>query len=176
MPPVTLLAEKLCFIIVLKFAAKVRLFFDIYKKICTFDADFLGFLVNIAHITAADAFPSAVIEKRDGIAVNAVDLVAVTIHSIPVFALLDEEIAVTDHKRTFIGIALHPTPGTMVDVPIACTALQRHIAKREIVDMTSVDAAHKVSVFIGEIPGIVSSDAVIAVIEEVDLIAVKDGR
>jgi hypothetical protein len=60
----------------------------------------------------------------------------------------------------------------MVYIPIAGTALERHIAEREVIDGFAVDAAHKVSVFVGEIPGISSSDAVIAIIEEVDFLPV----
>ena len=62
----------------------------------------------------------------------------------------------------------------MIDVPITGTALEGHIAKREIIDCLSVDAVDKVSVFICQIPCVAATDAVIAAVEDVDFVSIKD--
>ena len=111
------------------------------------------FLIYIGDIRAADAFPGAIVEKRD----------------------IDQETAIPEHIGHFVGIAVHFTAGTMIDIPIAGTALQCHIAKGEIIEFFAVDAAYQFSVFVRQIPCFSSSDAVIAVIQQVDLIAVKNG-
>ena len=133
------------------------------------------FLIDITHITSADAFPSTIVQQRDVIAVNAVNLIPVAIHGIPVFSLLDKEIAIPEHKRRFVRIAVHFATGTMVYIPIAGIALQRHIAERIIIDILAVNTAYEPSVFIGEIPDLASSDAITTIIKQVDLIAVEDG-
>lgn len=62
----------------------------------------------------------------------------------------------------------------MVDVPRTGTALDRYITIREIIYFLTIDAINQISVLVGEIPSLASSYAVIAVIEEVNFIAVKD--
>ena len=42
------------------------------------------FLIYIGDIRAADAFPGAIVEKRDIIAVNAINLIAIAIYCVPV--------------------------------------------------------------------------------------------
>ena len=56
----------------------------------------------ILHITAADAFPCAVVEEEDIVAIDAGDLVAVLVHGVPIRALLDAEKAVSEHCRNFV--------------------------------------------------------------------------
>ena len=56
----------------------------------------------ICHITAADAFPFAVVEEEDIVAIDAGDLVAVLVHGIPPCALFDAEIAVSEHCRNLV--------------------------------------------------------------------------
>ena len=63
----------------------------------------------------------------------------------------------------------------MEDIPIAGTAQNRHIAERIVEKVLAVDTAYQISVFVRQIPGIASFDAVIAVVQQVDLIAIKDG-
>ena len=63
----------------------------------------------------------------------------------------------------------------MVNVPVAGRALHGHIAKRIVPDFLAVDAADEVAVFVREIPCVAPADAVIAVVEHVDFIAVEDG-
>ena len=41
-------------------------------------------LLYILHITSADAFPATVVQEEDIIAIDAGDLVAVLVHSIPI--------------------------------------------------------------------------------------------
>ena len=132
-------------------------------------------LVDIRHIGTADTFPTAVVEKRDLVAIDTVYLVTIAIYRIPVLALLDQETAVPEHQRNFVGITVHFPAGTMVDIPIAGIALERYIAKREVIDSFAVDAAHQVAVFVRQIPSIATPYAVIAVVEQVDLIAIQDG-
>ena len=129
----------------------------------------------ILHVTAADAFPCAVVEEEDIVAIDAGDLVAVLIHGIPPCALFDTEIAVSEHLRNLIGIGFYFASRTMVDVPVAGRALHGHIAKRIVPDFLAVDAADEVAVFVREVPCVAATDAVIAVVEHVDLIAVEDG-
>ena len=59
-------------------------------------------LLYILHITAADAFPCAVVEEEDIVAINAGDLVAVLVHGVPIRALLDAEKAVSEHCRILV--------------------------------------------------------------------------
>ena len=48
------------------------------------------------------------------------------------------------------------------------------IAEGIVIKILAIYTAYKISVLIGEIPCVASSDAVIAVIQEVDLIAIED--
>ena len=64
------------------------------------------FLINIGYVRATDTFPSTVVEKRDLVTINAAEFVSVTIHSVPVSALFDQEIAVPEHKRAFVRITI----------------------------------------------------------------------
>lgn len=59
-------------------------------------------LFYVGHIVAADAFPSAVVEEDDFIAIDAAKLVAVRVASVPIGALFDAEIAVSEHLRRFV--------------------------------------------------------------------------
>ena len=59
-------------------------------------------LLYILHITAADAFPRAVVKEEDIVAINAGDLVAVLVHGVPIRALLDAEKAVSEHCRILV--------------------------------------------------------------------------
>lgn len=129
----------------------------------------------IRHITAADAFPGAVVEEEDIVAIDAGDLVAVLVHGVPPFALFDAEIAVSEHLRNLRGIGFYFASRAMIDVPVAGRALNGHVSKRIIQYLLAVDAAHEVAVFVREIPCVASADAVIAVVEQIDLIAVEDG-
>ena len=131
-------------------------------------------LINIGDVRAADTFPTTVVEKRDGITIDTAEFIAITIHRVPVSALLDQEIAVSEDIGAFVRITIHFTAGTMVDIPIAGTTLNRYVAERIIIKVLAVDAAYQISVFVCEIPSIASSDTVIAVIEQVDLITIKD--
>ena len=63
----------------------------------------------------------------------------------------------------------------MEDVPVAGRALYCHIAKRIVPNLLAVDAADEVAVFVREVPCVAPANAVIAVVEHVDLIAVEDG-
>ena len=56
----------------------------------------------ILHIVAADAFPGAVVEEEDIVAIDAGDFVAVLVHCVPPFALFDTEKAVSEHCRNFV--------------------------------------------------------------------------
>ncbi len=56
----------------------------------------------VCHITAADAFPGAVVEEEDIVAIDAGDLVAVLVHGVPIRALFDTEKAVSEHQRNFV--------------------------------------------------------------------------
>ncbi len=67
-------------------------------EICVFAKESL----YICHITAADAFPCAVVEEEDIVAIDAGDLVAVLVHGVPIRALLDTEKAVSEHCRNFV--------------------------------------------------------------------------
>ena len=58
---------------------------------------------------------------------------------------------------------------------MAGRALHGHIAKRIVPDFLAVDAADEVAVFVREVPCVAATDAVIAVVEYVDFIAVEDG-
>ena len=133
-------------------------------------------LVDIAYVRATDTFPTAVVKQYNLIAINAIYLIAVSIYGIPVTALLDEETAVPEDIRRLIGITVDLTPGRMVEIPIAGAALNRYISPRIVVDIVAVDAADEISVFIGEIPCVAAFDAVISIVQQVDLIAVEDGR
>ena len=62
----------------------------------------------------------------------------------------------------------------MVNVPIAGRSLNGHIAKREVQYLLAVNAADEVAVFVCEVPCVAPADAVIAVVEQVDLVAVKN--
>jgi len=139
---------------------------------------FVGFLfiilINIAYVRSADAFPSAVVQKRDFVAIDTIDFIAIRVHCVPIFALFDKEIAIPEHIGTFSGITLNLTAGTMVDIPVTGTALEGHIAKGEIIDVFSVYIAYEISVFVGEMPSISSSNAVITIVQQVDLVAVED--
>ena len=101
-------------------------------------------------------FPTAVVEEDDLIAIDTAEFIAITIHRVPVSALLDQETAVPIDIGAFLGIAVHLATGTMVDVPIAGIALDSHVAEGIIIKILAVDAVHKVSVFIGEIPSVAS--------------------
>ena len=133
------------------------------------------YLIDIGDVRTADTFPTTVVEKRDGITIDTAEFIAITIHRVPVSALFDQEIAVSEDIGAFVRITIHFTAGTMVDIPIAGTALNRYVAERIIIKILAVDAAYQISVFVCEIPGIASSDTVVAVIEEVYFVAVKDG-
>ena len=63
----------------------------------------------------------------------------------------------------------------MVDIPITGRTLDGYVSERVIQNLLAIDAAHEVAVFVREIPRVAASDAVKAVVEEVDLIAVEDG-
>ena len=128
----------------------------------------------ILHIAAADAFPATVVEEEDIVAIDAGDLVAVLAHGVPPFALFDTEKAVSEHLRNLIGIGFYFASRTMVDVPVASRTLNGHVSKRIIQYLLAVDAADEVAVFIREIPCVAPADAVIAVVEDVDLVAVKN--
>ena len=140
---------------------------------------FVGFLfiilINIAYVRSSDAFPSAVVEERDFIAIDTIEFIAIRVHCVPIFALFDKEIAIPKHIGTFFGITLNLTAGTMVDIPVTGTALEGHIAKWEIINLFSIYSIHQIAVFISEIPGCASFDAVITVVQQVDLVAVEDG-
>ena len=56
----------------------------------------------ILHIAAADAFPCAIVEEEDIVAIDTGDLVAVLVHGIPPCALFDTEIAVSEHCRKLV--------------------------------------------------------------------------
>jgi hypothetical protein len=90
--------------------------------------------------------------------------------------LFDKETAVPEDIRRLIGITVDLTPGRMVEIPIAGAALNRYISPRIVVDIVAVDATDEISVFIGEIPCVAAFDAVISIVQQVDLIAVEDGR
>ncbi len=64
------------------------------EEICDFAEESL----YILHIVAAGAFPCAVVEEEDIVAIDARDLVAVLVHGVPPFALFDTEIAVSKQK------------------------------------------------------------------------------
>lgn len=140
---------------------------------------FVGFLfiilINIAYVRSSDAFPSAVVQKRDFVAIDTIEFIAIRVHCVPIFALFYKEIAIPEHIGTFFGITLNLTAGTMVDIPVTGTALEGHITKWEIIDLFSIYSIHQIAVFISEIPGCASFDAVITVVQQVDLIAVEDG-
>jgi hypothetical protein len=110
------------------------------------------------------------------VSINTVDLISIAIYGVPVSSLFDQEATIPEDIRGFIRIAVHLTAGTMEDIPITGTALNRHIAERIVEKVLAVDTAYQISVFVCQIPGIASSDTVIAVIEQIDLIAVEDGR
>lgn len=133
------------------------------------------YLIDIGDVRTADTFPTTVVEKRDGITIDTAEFIAITIHRVPVSALFDQEIAVSEDIGAFVRITIHFTAGTMVDIPIAGTALNRYVAERIIIKILAVDTVNQVSVFVGQIPVLASFDAVVAVIEEVYFVAVKDG-
>ncbi len=83
------------------------------EEICVFAEESL----YILHIVAADAFPCAVVEEEDIVAIDAGNLVAVLVHGIPPFALFDAKTAVSEHLRNLIGIGFQFASRTMVDVP-----------------------------------------------------------
>ncbi len=123
-------------------------------------------LVNVSDIRAADTFPAAVVEEYNLVAIDAIYLIAVTIHGIPILALFNHETAVPEDTRRLIGITINLAAGTMIDVPITGAALERDVSPRKIVYFTTtVDAADEVTVFVGEIPCVAALHAVIAVIE-----------
>ena len=64
--------------------------------------DFAEESLYIRHITAADAFPCAVVEEEDIVAIDPGDLVAVLVHGVPPCALFDTETAVSEHCRNFV--------------------------------------------------------------------------
>ena len=140
------------------------------EEICVFAEESL----YILHIVAADAFPCAVVEEEDIVAIDAGNLVAVLVHGIPPFALFDAKTAVSEHLRNLIGIGFQFASRTMVDVPVAGRALYCHITKRIVQYFFAVDAADEVAVFVREVPCAAPADAVIAVVEDVDFIAVED--
>ena len=68
-------------------------------EICVFFAEES---LYIRHITAADAFPCAVVEEEDIVAIDAGDLVTILVHGVPPFALFDAEKAVSEHCRKLV--------------------------------------------------------------------------
>lgn len=131
-------------------------------------------LINISHIRAADTLPPTVVKENDSVAIDAIYLVAVTIHRVPIRALFDQETAVPINIGGFVGITVHLTAGTVVYIPIAGTALHSDVSPWIIVDILAIDAVNQVSVFIGEIPCVATPDTIIAVVQQVDLVAVEN--
>ena len=56
-------------------------------------------LLYVRHITSPDAFPCAVVEEEDIVAIDAGNLVAVLVHGVPIRALFDTEKAISKHCR-----------------------------------------------------------------------------
>ena len=56
----------------------------------------------VRYVTSANAFPCAVVEEEDIVAIDAGDLVAVLVHGVPIRALFDTEKAVSEHQRNFV--------------------------------------------------------------------------
>ena len=72
----------------------------------------------VRYITAADAFPATIVQEEDIVAIDAGDFVAVLVHGVPPFALLDTETAVSEHCRKLVGISIHSATRTMVYIPV----------------------------------------------------------
>lgn len=131
--------------------------------------------VHVGDIIAADAFPAAVVQQVDAVSVDAADLVAVAVVSVPVLAVPDAPAAVGKDYRALIRIEIDFPAAAVVDVPIAGTPLHRHIAPGIVENLFAVDAADKVAVRVGQVPCSAPFDAVVTVVEQVDLVPVEDG-
>lgn len=136
----------------------------------------LSISLYICNVGAADAFPATVVEQRDIIAIDAIQLAAGIVHCVPVTALLDEEIAVAEDIGALLGIAFELTAGAMEDIPMAGVALHRHVAEGHVEDLLAVYAAHQVAILISQVPRIATTNTVVAVVEQVDLVAIEDRR
>ena len=58
-------------------------------------------LFYVGHIVSADAFPSAVVEECDVVAIDTIEFIAIRVHCVPIFALFDTEIAIPEHIGTY---------------------------------------------------------------------------
>ena len=111
-----------------------------------------AFPLNILHVVATDAFPASVVEQDDFVAVHAVDLVAVAIHGVPVPPLLDQEVTVAYHERSFVRVAVEFASRAVIYIPVPRAALNGYVPERIVVYILAVDAAHQIAFFVCQIP------------------------
>ena len=62
----------------------------------------------------------------------------------------------------------------MVDIPISAASLNSHISPGIIINLLTIDTADQIAVRIGQVPCATALDAVIAVVEQVDLVAIEE--